>query len=54
VIESSRFTRNARAFDGRQTQDAFIDIDGTSTEVRRLKHQMWCAARDRDVTVLLT
>jgi two-component system, NtrC family, response regulator HydG len=33
--------------------DEFPEIDGTSVEVRRLKRQMWCVARDPDVTVLL-
>jgi two-component system response regulator HydG len=34
--------------------DPFPEIDGASLEVRRLKRQMWCVARDRDITVLIT
>ena len=33
--------------------EGFAEIDGASLEVRRLKHQMWCVARDPDVTVFL-
>lgn len=34
--------------------DLFPEIDGASLEIQRLKRQMWCVARDRDITVLLT
>ena len=40
--------------DQRSTLDPFPEIDGTSAEVRRLKRDMFCVARDPDVTVLLT
>ena len=34
--------------------EEFPEIDGTSADVRRLKREMLCVARDPDVTVLIT
>ena len=34
-------------------EDLFPEIDGTSSEVRRLKRDMWCVARDPEVTALI-
>jgi Nif-specific regulatory protein len=44
-------TAERRPFD---RLEAFPEIDGTSWPIRQLKRHMWCVARDRDVTVLLT
>lgn len=54
MIEAQRRQREDSGRDDPRPAEAFPEIDGASLEVRRLKRQMWCVARDRDVTVLLT
>ena len=49
-----RFSLERSRPDHDRLTEAFPEIDGTSWAMRQLKRHMWCVARDRDVTVLLS